>query len=145
MLAARAYRNLTTVRQTGGGLIGGCASGWCMLPFIDRPFRVIRVDFGVSATCIPGVDDRRVLNGIFWVLRSGAPWRELPETYAPRTTCYNRFVRWQQAVGYGTGSWIPWPPVMTSLCRRSIPSPVHQHGACIAHNSRQDTVAREEA
>ena len=28
------------------------------------------------------VNDRRVLNGIFWVLRSGAPWRDLPETYA---------------------------------------------------------------
>jgi len=41
--------------------------------------------------------DRRVLNGIFWVLRSGAPWRDLPETYGPRTTCYNRFVRWRQA------------------------------------------------
>jgi hypothetical protein len=26
---------------------------------------------------------RRVLNGIFWVLRSGAPWRDLPETYGP--------------------------------------------------------------
>jgi NADPH2:quinone reductase len=46
---------------------------------------------------IPRVDDRRVLNGIFWVLRSGAPWRDLPETYGPRTTCYNRFVRWRQA------------------------------------------------
>ena len=32
------------------------------------------------------VNDRRVLNGIFWVLRSGAPWRDLPETYDPRTT-----------------------------------------------------------
>jgi transposase len=31
------------------------------------------------------VNDRRVLNGIFWVLRSGAPWRDLPETYGPRT------------------------------------------------------------
>ena len=46
---------------------------------------------------IPRVDDRRVLNGIFWVLRSCAPWRDLPETYGPRTTCYNRFVRWRQA------------------------------------------------
>jgi transposase len=35
---------------------------------------------------VPRVDDRRVLNGIFWVLRSGAPWRELPERYGPRTT-----------------------------------------------------------
>ncbi|WP_423828216.1 IS5 family transposase [Sphingomonas oleivorans] len=43
------------------------------------------------------VDDRRVLNGIFWVLRSGAPWRDLPERYGPRTTCYNRFVRWRKA------------------------------------------------
>ena len=39
------------------------------------------------------VNDRRALSGIFWVLRSGAPWRDLPETYGPRTTCYNRFVR----------------------------------------------------
>jgi hypothetical protein len=29
----------------------------------------------------------RVLNGIFWVLRSGAPWRDLPVCYGPRTTC----------------------------------------------------------
>jgi transposase len=29
------------------------------------------------------VDDRRVLNGIFWVLRCGAPWRDLPERYGP--------------------------------------------------------------
>ena len=29
------------------------------------------------------VNDRRVLNGIFWVLRSGAPWRDLPENYGP--------------------------------------------------------------
>ena len=30
---------------------------------------------------VPRVNDRRVLNGIFWVLRSGAPWRDLPETF----------------------------------------------------------------
>jgi transposase len=46
---------------------------------------------------VPRVDDRRVLNGIFWVLRSGAPWRDLPALYGPRTTCYNRFVRWRRA------------------------------------------------
>jgi transposase len=43
------------------------------------------------------VKDRRVLNGIFWVLRSGAPWRDLPAAFGPRTTCYNRFVRWRRA------------------------------------------------
>jgi transposase len=43
------------------------------------------------------VYDRRVLNGTFWVLRSGAPSRDLPTIYGPRTTCYNRFVRWRRA------------------------------------------------
>jgi transposase len=28
---------------------------------------------------VPRVDDRRTLDGIFWVLKSGAPWRDLPE------------------------------------------------------------------
>jgi transposase len=46
---------------------------------------------------VPRVDDRRVLNGIFWVLRSGAPWADLPERYGPRTTVYNRFNRWRKA------------------------------------------------
>ena len=32
---------------------------------------------------VPRVNDRRVLNGIFWVLRSGAPWRDLPEAFGP--------------------------------------------------------------
>jgi transposase len=31
----------------------------------------------------PRVNDRRILNGIFWVLRSGAPWRDLPEIFGP--------------------------------------------------------------
>ena len=34
---------------------------------------------------VPRVDDRRVLNGIFWVLRSGAPWRDLPDDFGPYT------------------------------------------------------------
>jgi transposase len=42
-------------------------------------------------------DNRRVLNGIFWVLRTGAPWRDLPERYGPYTTAYNRFNRWRKA------------------------------------------------
>ncbi len=46
---------------------------------------------------VPRVDDRRVLNGIFWILRSGSPWADLPERYGPRTTVYNRFNRWRKA------------------------------------------------
>ena len=43
------------------------------------------------------VDDRRVLNGIFWRLRTGAPSADIPERYGPHTTCVNRFNRWRKA------------------------------------------------
>ncbi|MEQ8393963.1 IS5 family transposase [Thalassobaculum sp.] len=45
---------------------------------------------------VPRVDDRRVLNGIYWRLRTGSPWADIPERYGPSTTCYNRFVRWRK-------------------------------------------------
>ena len=38
---------------------------------------------------------RVVLNGMFWVLRSGAPWRDVPERYGPWKTVYDRFRRWR--------------------------------------------------
>ena len=46
---------------------------------------------------VPRVDDRRVLNGIFWVLRTGAPWRATPSSFGQRPTCRNRVVRWRKA------------------------------------------------
>ena len=46
---------------------------------------------------VPRADDRKVLNGIYWRLRAGSPWDEIPERYGPYTTCYNRFVRWGKA------------------------------------------------
>lgn len=63
----------------------------------DFEWRVIKPLLPNKPRGVPHVGDRRVLNGIFWVLRSGAPWRDLPERYGPRTTCYNRFVRWRRA------------------------------------------------
>ena len=46
---------------------------------------------------VPRADDRTVLNGIYWRLRTGSPWADIPERYGPYTTCYNRFVRWSKA------------------------------------------------
>lgn len=81
---------------------------------------------------VPRVDDRRILNGIFWVLRLGAPWRD------SHTTCYNRFVRWRRA---GV-----WDQIMDALAAdhdaavQMIDTSVvrvHQHGSCIAANREQ--------
>lgn len=63
----------------------------------DFEWRVIEPLLPNKPRGVPRVNDRRVLNGIFWVVRSGAPWHDLPERYGPRTTCYNRFVRWRRA------------------------------------------------
>jgi transposase len=63
----------------------------------NQEWSIIRAMLPTKPRGIPRVDERRVLNGIFWVLRSGAPWRDLPPIYGPRTTCYNRFVRWRRA------------------------------------------------
>ena len=63
----------------------------------DHEWAAIRPMLPNKPRGVPRVNDRRVLNGIFWVLRSGAPWRDLPENYGPYTTCYNRFVRWRRA------------------------------------------------
>src|SRR5262245_60254471 len=40
--------------------------------------------------------DRRIINAIFYVLRTGIPWRDLPERYGPYTSAYNRFNRWSR-------------------------------------------------
>ena len=87
---------------------------------------------------VPRVNDRRVLIGIFWVLRSGAPWRDLPETFGPYTTCYNRFVRWGRA-----GVWDQIMDALAAMHDAAVQMidtsivRVHQHGACIAGNNQQ--------
>jgi transposase len=39
-------------------------------------------------------DHRQVINGILWKLRTGAPWRDLPERYGPWKTCHERLRIW---------------------------------------------------
>jgi len=42
----------------------------------------------------PWTDRRAVLNGILWVLRTGAPWADVPERYPSYQTCHRRFQQW---------------------------------------------------
>lgn len=42
-------------------------------------------------------DHRKIINGILWILRTGAPWRDLPERYGPSSTVASRFYRWRKA------------------------------------------------
>ena len=67
----------------------------------DFEWKVIQPLLPNKPRGVPRVDDRRVLNGMFWVLRSGSPWADLPERYGPPTTVYNRFNRWARA-----GVWV---------------------------------------
>jgi transposase len=76
------------------------------------------------------VDDRKVINGIFWRLRTGSPWDEIPERYGPYTTCYNRFVRWRKK-----GVWDRIFDAVSKACAGQIQMidstsvRVHQHAA----------------
>jgi transposase len=42
----------------------------------------------------PPRDPRQVLNGILWILRTGAPWKDVPQRYPPYQTCHRRFQQW---------------------------------------------------
>jgi transposase len=39
-------------------------------------------------------DDRAVMDGVLWILRTGAPWADLPDRYPSYSTCFRRFSRW---------------------------------------------------
>src|SRR4029079_18902097 len=101
----------------------------------EAEWKIIQPILPTKSRGVPRVDDRRVLNGIFWVLQSGAPWRDLPDQYGPYTTCYSRFVRWRRA---GV-----WDRIMTGLSAAHDAAVqmidtsvvrVHQHGSCIANS-----------
>src|SRR6267378_3870820 len=64
---------------------------WAVLEPLFRPKR--RAD----GRGRPWQDTRAVLNGVFWVLRTGAPWHDLPSRYPSYQTCHRRFQHWQRS------------------------------------------------
>jgi transposase len=45
----------------------------------------------------PPKNHRQIVNGLLWLNRTGAPWRDLPEQYGPWQTVATRFYRWRRA------------------------------------------------
>jgi transposase len=92
------------------------------------------------------VDDRRVINGILWRFRTGAPWRDVPERYGPRTTLYNRFVRWRAAgvcdrlLASVSAAYDGDIVMIDSSCVR-----VHQHGAAVKRGAPTQGMAAWDA
>jgi transposase len=62
----------------------------------DEQWAVIEPLLPRAATGRPLRDPRVRLNGMFWVLRSGAPWRDLPERFGPWQTVYHHFNSWRR-------------------------------------------------
>ncbi len=44
----------------------------------------------------PRADDRKVLEGILWILRSGARWQDLPDEFPSPATCWRRLRQWEE-------------------------------------------------
>ena len=42
----------------------------------------------------PRRDNREILNGILWIMRTGAQWKDMPDRYPPYQTCHRRFQEW---------------------------------------------------
>ncbi len=59
--------------------------------FVPKPEREGTTELGGR----PWRDPRDVLHGILWVLRTGAPWADLPRRYPPYQTCHRRFQQWE--------------------------------------------------
>lgn len=51
---------------------------------------------GASKLGRPQIDHRRILNGLFWKLSSGAAWRDVPARYGAWQTIYSRYTQWRR-------------------------------------------------
>jgi transposase len=82
----------------------------------------------------PAIDNRRMVNAILWVARTGAPWRDLPEHYPCWQSVYARFSRWS-AQGI-------WTRVLSQLTQDADTEGFHIDGTIVrahqdAHGARK--------
>jgi len=105
----------------------------------EKEWEAIKPHLPNKVRGVARVDDRRVLNGIFWIL-------DLPERYGPVTTIYNRFQRWRKA-----GVWdrlmdaiVAAHDGQVQMIDSSIVR-VHQHGAAAKRGIEIDVWVAPEA
>ena len=78
----------------------------------------------------PSGDNRTALNGILWIARSGAPWRDLPERYGSWSTLYDKFARWSDlGIFEEIFNMLNVDADMQDLSMDSTSIKVHQHAA----------------
>ncbi len=87
-------------------LFQGCGFGEAALSrgdLTETEWRVLKVLLPVERVAgkrwrgRPPEGNRNVINGIMWRLRTGAPWRDVPENYGNWNSIYRRFRRWSAA------------------------------------------------
>jgi transposase len=64
----------------------------------------------------PWNDHRRTINGILWKVKTGAPWRDIPERYGAWQSIYDRYSYWRK-----TGFWnVLMRTLQGELCKRGM-------------------------
>jgi transposase len=100
----------------------------------DQEWRILDLllpDRGERGPPIP--DKRRTVNGVLWVLRTGAPWRDLPERYGNWNSVFVRFTRWSKSgvwdAAFETLASLGPPPADKEHAIDSTIVRAHQHAA----------------
>jgi transposase len=107
----------------------------------------------------PPSDPRLMLNGILWILRTGSPWRDLPERFGPWQTVYDHFAKWRSLGAYdrilealhirldadGTIDWDLWCIDGSSVRASRAAAGASKKAAAVTRTSRKTTLwaARE--
>ena len=96
----------------------------------------------------PSKCNRTILNGIVWIARSGAPWRDLPERYGPWQTVYSRFRKWMEdGILDNIFRVLSLDAELSELSIDASIVQAHQHSAGAkkgGHPTKSDTVAVEQ-
>ena len=78
---------------------------WAITSVVNGRFELTDAEYATIAVLLPSMapqrggrwrDHRQVINGILFRVRSGVPWRDVPERYGPWKTLYKRFARWEE-------------------------------------------------